>query len=138
VLTQADKLGLTRMRAEEMFDLLDTNKSGTLTITELKLKPKLTLENLAYVVMENRHTAEEKFAQLEKENADLKAKLHKSSLPADATKPRSTDALSPPVRASKPKLPAHGEHSSSSSHPESEFPKSVKSSSRKKQNVEVI
>lgn len=86
VLIGAQQLGLTNMQAMQLFDALDTNRSGFLTLEETIPKPKLTLENLAYVMMEQRMTAQAEVAGLRAQVAKLEALSVESSNPEDAAK----------------------------------------------------
>jgi hypothetical protein len=75
----AKSLGLTNMQAMRLFDALDTNRSGFLSLEETTPKPKLTLENLAYVMMEQRIKAQAEVAELRAQVAQLEALSVESS-----------------------------------------------------------
>ena len=83
----AKSLGLTNMQAMKLFDALDTNRSGFLSLEETIPKPKLTLENLAYVMMEQVAGLRAQVAELEALNESSSSKKNKASSKSASSSP---------------------------------------------------
>ena len=96
VLEGCGKLGMTRMQATLLFRKLDVENAGMLTRDQAVLKPKLTLENLAYLVMEQRVKAEAKVAALEEEIRILKGEKPRKEVKGTAKADKSP-VKEPPV-----------------------------------------